>query len=346
MYEKSVTLKDVAERSAYSLRTVKKVMSGDKTVRPETRENVLQVARELGYEKNMVASILATNRIRNIAIILGDYRYFFPEAKTGFRRCHKSWSSLKVGIEFLLPANRTLEASKELLRSLLHNEKFDAVIMHASSMTELNPEIDALVDSGKMVCTFGADAPGSKRMFYVGPRAYESGRIAAQVMANYTGGKGKIYIMKQSLEEMQTQERVRGFSDYMREKHKDIQIEQILIRDGAEDYHKKASELMKLTDVAGVVGTDADCYIIGSEARKAGRKDIISLGFDLSLESAELMREDYFKIILDQNPEQQAAMALDNTCRHLLYNTKVKNIFTEVVVVTSEILHYKEKMEY
>lgn len=346
MYEKSVTLKDVAERSAYSLRTVKKVMSGDKTVRPETRENVLQVARELGYEKNMVASILATNKIRNIAIVLGDYRYFFPEAKTGFRKCHKSWSSLKVGIEFLLPANRTLEASKELLRSLLHNEKFDAVIMHASSMTELNSEIDELVDSGKMVCTFGADAPGSKRMFYVGPRAYESGRIAAQVMANYTGGKGKIYIMKQSLEEMQTQERIRGFSDYMNEKHKDIQIEQILIRDRAEDYHRKAAELMKLTDVTGVVGTDADCYIIGSEARKAGRKDIISLGFDLSLESAELMREGYFKIILDQNPEQQAAIALDNTCRHLLYNTKVKNIFTDVVIVTSEILRYKEKMEY
>ena len=66
MYEKSVTLKDVAKRSTYSLRTVKKVMSGDKTVRPETRENVLQAAKELGYEKNMAASILATNRIRRM----------------------------------------------------------------------------------------------------------------------------------------------------------------------------------------------------------------------------------------------------------------------------------------
>ncbi len=346
MYEKSVTLKDVAARSAYSLRTVKKVMSGDKTVRPETRENVLQVAKELGYKKNMVASILATNRIRNIAIILGDYRYFFPEAKASFRKCHKSWISMKVGIEFLLPKSRTLESSKDLLRSLLHDEKFDAVIMHASSMTELNPEINALMEKGKMVCTFGADAPASKRLFYVGPRAYESGRIAAQAMANYTGGTGKIYIMKQSLVEMQTQERVRGFYDYMSEKYPDIRIEQILISGGVEDYHKKTAELMKLKDVAGVVGTDADCYIIGSEARKAGRKDVVSLGFDLSVETAELMREDYFTLILDQNPEQQAMIALDSICRHLLYNTKMENIFTDVAIVTSEILRYKEKTEY
>lgn len=346
MYEKSVTLKDVAQRSTYSLRTVKKVMSGDKTVRPETRENVLQAAKELGYEKNMAASILATNRIRNIAIILGDYRYFFPEAKKGFRNCHKAWSSLKVGIEFLLPADRSLEASKELLRSIRKDEKFDAVIMHASSMTELNPEINSLVDSGKVVCTFGADAPGSRRMFYVGPRAYESGRIAAQVMANYIGGNGEVCIMKQASEEMQTQERIRGFSDYIVENHPGIGIEQHLISGGAQEYHKKAAELIRSRDVTGIVGIDADCYIIGSEARKAGRRDIVSLGFDLSLESAALMREGYFNIILDQNPEQQAALALDNTCRYLLYHSGVKNIFTEVAIVTSEILRYKKETIY
>ena len=53
MYEKPVTLKDVAEMSDYSLRTVKKVMSGDLSVRPETRENVLQAALKLFYKKKM-----------------------------------------------------------------------------------------------------------------------------------------------------------------------------------------------------------------------------------------------------------------------------------------------------
>ena len=342
MYEKPVTLKDVAERSDFSLRTVKKVMSGDKTVRPETRENVLNAARELGYKKNIAASVLAANKILNIAIVMGDYRYFFPEAKRGFQACHKTWIGMKVRIEFLLPADKTLEAAKEILKMILRDEKYDAVIMHASSMSGLNSEINALVESGKAVCTYGADAPGSKRLFYVGPRAYESGRIAAQVLANYIKGSGTVYLFNPPQEEMQTVDRVRGVLDYLKEVHPEIKIQQIFIRNGAEEYHQKVAELMRLSDVAGIIGTDADSYIIGEETQKAGRQDIVSVGFDLSEDAARLMREGYFRIILDQNPERQATIALDSLCRYLLYHTKVKNVFTDVEIVTSEVLRYKE----
>lgn len=342
MYEKPVTLKDVAEMSDYSLRTVKKVMSGDLSVRPETRENVLQAARKLGYKKNMVASVLATNKFWNIAIVIGDYRYFFPEAKTGFQNCHKSWSGLKVGIEFLIPENKNLKAAKTLLQNILKSEKYDAVIMHASSMEGLNEEIDAIVESGRVVCTFGADAPHSRRLFYVGPRAYESGRIAAQVMSNYIGGKGIVYLIEQVPDEMQTLERGRGFSSYMEEKHPEIQVKKILIQNGMEEYHRIAAEMMESEQTAGIVGTDADCYIIGLEACRAGRKDIVTLGFDLTPETEQMMLEDYFKIVLSQNPEQQAMMALDSLCRYLLYHAEIKNIYTDVTIVTSEVLRYKE----
>lgn len=343
MNHKPVTLKDVAEHSDYSLRTVKKVMSGDKSVRPETRENVLNAAKELGYKKNIVASVLARNKVTNVAVILGDYRFFFPEAKRGFESNLRGWLELKVNIEFLIPADKTLEASKELLRNILKSEKYDAVIMHASSMEGLNEEIDALVDDGIAVCTYGADAPGSKRLFYVGPRAYESGRIAAQVMANYIRKTGSVYILNPAQKEMQALERVRGVLEYMQEIHPEIEIEQIFVEQGADEYHDKVAELMKRPDVAGIIGTDADSYIIGEEARKVGRKDIISVGFDLSSDSAALMREGYFKVLLDQKPEQQAALALDGICRYLIYQTKVKNVFTDVVIVTSEVLRYKDK---
>ena len=123
----------------------------------------------------------------------------------------------------------------------------------------------------------------------------------------------------------------------------EIPIQQIFIQNGEAEYRSKVAELMKLSNVAGIIGTDADSYIIGEEARRAGRKDIISAGFDLNSESSALMRDGYFKIILDQNPEQQAFQALDNVCRHLLYQTKVKNIYTDVIIVTSEVLRYKEK---
>lgn len=57
-------------------------------------------------------------------------------------------------------------------------------------------------------------------------------------------------------------------------------------------------------DVAAIIGTNADCYILGEEAKKAGRKDIITLGFDLNEGTERLMKEGYFSVILDQATER------------------------------------------
>ena len=345
MYEKPVTLKDVAEKSDYSLRTVKKVLAGDTTVRPQTRENVMKVARELGYRKNMVASALATNKVWNIAVVTGDYRYFFPEAIEGFKKEQRSWRNLKVGIEFLVADRKTKDAAGKLLRTILENDRFDAVIMHASSMEGLNKEINALVEAGKVVCTFGADAPGSKRLFFVGPRAYESGRIAAQITANYTGGKGSVYVISQVQDEMQTLERYRGFRDFTEEKYPGIEVNQILIRGGAEQYYSRVNSLLQDRDVTGIVGLDADCYIIGNAAKDCGRKDIFTLGFDLMPETERLLEEEYFKVILSQDPQGQAVVVLNALCKYLLYGMKAKNIFTDVAIVTSEVLRYRNNLK-
>lgn len=345
MYEKPVTLKDVAEKSDFSLRTVKKVLAGDTTVRPQTRENVLQAARELGYKKNMVASVLATNRVWNIAIIVGDFRYFFPEAIKSFKERHKTWRSLKIGIEFFVVGERSRRTARDVLADVLQNDRFDAVIMHASSMEGLNQEINALVDAGKAVCTFGADAPGSKRLFFVGPRAYESGRIAAQITANYMGGSGCVCVVSQAQDEMQTLERNRGFRDFIKEKHSAIEVRQIVIEGGSEAYYLRIKEFLQKTEAVGIVGMDADCYLAGMAARDCGRKDIFTLGFDLTPETERLLEEDYFKVVLSQNPELQAEIVLDKLCRYLLYGTPVKNVFTDVTIVTSEVLRYRSNLK-
>ena len=56
------TLKDVAAQSGYALRTVKKVMSGDPTVRDQTREAVMQAAASLSYTPNRAASALGKQK--------------------------------------------------------------------------------------------------------------------------------------------------------------------------------------------------------------------------------------------------------------------------------------------
>lgn len=340
-----VTLKDIAVKSGYSLRTVKKVMSGDRSVRAETREHILDIGKKLGYRKNMTARVLGMNKVHNIAIVLGHSKYFFSEAREGFLECWKSWRDLKVEIQFYAVKERTLQAERELLRELQGEESIDAVLLHGNSMGKLDEEINGLVESGKVVCTFGLDSPTSKRLFYVGPRAYGTGRIAAQTISSLIRRDKSLYIIHHAREIPENSRRIRGVLDYMQEKCPELPIKLIEVTDGTQNYHQRVEELMHREDVAGIIGTNADCYIIGEEARKANRNDIISLGFDLNESTEKLIKDGYFTVILDQATQRQAFTALDCLCRHLLYQAKVENIYTEILIVTSEILRYREHVD-
>ena len=54
------------------------------------------------------------------------------------------------------------------------------------------------------------------------------------------------------------------------------------------------------------------------------------------------MKEGYFSVILDQATERQAYTALDSLCGYLLYQKETRNIYTDVMIVTSEVLRYRE----
>ncbi|MFV0352172.1 MAG: LacI family DNA-binding transcriptional regulator [Oscillospiraceae bacterium] len=340
---KPVTLKDVAEKSNFSLRTVKKVFLGEGSVRPKTRDHILAVAKELNYTKNQMASILASNRQYHIAIVIGNFKYFFPEMKQGFIKCAESLRDYKVSIDFYVPKDKTMLSAQNLLAELADREDIDAVILHASSMTGLERPINNLIEKGKPVFTVGADAPYSKRIAFIGPKAYESGRIAAQVLANYVGKSGEVYVINQMVEQMQTAERTRGFLDAVEEKYPNINVHRIVVEE-AEEYYNTVKELVKSNDVAGILCTDADCYMAGRALQDVDEKDVVVVGYDLTEEVEALMELGYIKIVLSQNPALQANVALRNMCEYLAVGSDVtKNIFTPVNIITSECLRYQKE---
>src|SRR6266852_1056474 len=71
---KTAVLKDVARRAGVDASTVSRVLRGDdrKPAKHETRERILQVARDMGYRANGVARSLRTRRTEAIALVVPD----------------------------------------------------------------------------------------------------------------------------------------------------------------------------------------------------------------------------------------------------------------------------------
>jgi len=67
-----VTLKDIALKAGYSVNTVSRALSDKNDISDKTKKLVREVANELGYINNSVATSLRSGYTKTISIILGD----------------------------------------------------------------------------------------------------------------------------------------------------------------------------------------------------------------------------------------------------------------------------------
>jgi len=340
MSEKRPTLNDVAERSGYALRTVKKVMSGSLHVRPYTRDAVLQAAEELHYTRNRAASALARRQQVRLAVVYSQTTdAYFPEVEHGFRRCAQDLMDLGLSLEFHIAHQRGCQAQRPLLEALLERDDIHGVVLQPYSVSQLNDAINALAEAGKPVVTFGADAPDSLRLCYVGPDAYRSGRIGGQILANYVGKRGKVFIINQGDDHTQTRDRCRGFLDRMAEHYPDIQAFAVNLPENSNLYYEMVRGIVENEKVAGIFCTDANTMVAGQALKDLHAQDIVLVGFDLSERGAALMNEGYIKVLIEQKPDSFSYEAASILFRHITERYAPEPIHnTPVYIMTSECI--------
>ncbi len=75
---KRITIEDVAEKSGFSIGTISAVINGKSTVKPKTRDHILEVMRELNFRpKGMARNLRNENQDKSIGIIVKDLEYPF-----------------------------------------------------------------------------------------------------------------------------------------------------------------------------------------------------------------------------------------------------------------------------
>lgn len=334
------TLKHVAEQSGYSLRTVKKVLGGHEYVSPKTRERVLAAAAELNYHRNNIASSLAKSKNAAIAILYAETaKTYFPEIERGFLRCAEECRDFGMTVEFYKTYTRTPADQIVILKELIDSGRVSGVVIQPMSRSALNPYIDTLTASGTPVITFGADASTDKRLCYIGPNAYKSGRIGGQILANYIGKRGNVVAINDNSEHMQSVDRFKGFADIINENYPDIGVIHLNIPDNAELYYEMVRALMEKESIQGIFCTDANSYIAGEVLRDLKITDTVVVGFDISQVAIELMRQGFLDVIIEQNPERIAYNALKAMFRYLYFDEKPEAVqWTNLSILTSECL--------
>lgn len=118
---------------------------------------------------------------------------YWQTAGNGFTRAA---AQLQVRAEMAGPDTYDPSAEQAELRRLTAlQEKPTGILVSAADAALLQGDIDAAVGAGIPVITVDSDAPGSKRLLFIGTNNYEAGVMGGRVAAKQINGKGNVVVL-------------------------------------------------------------------------------------------------------------------------------------------------------
>jgi ribose transport system substrate-binding protein len=133
---------------------------------------------------------------------------YWQQAGAGFAAAA---AQLKVQAKFVGPQNYDLRAEQEALRQAIR-EKPAGILIHVADSSLLLYDINHAVESGIPVVTIDADAPASKRLFFIGTNNRQVGWLGGQRLAQELKEKGNVIFFTMP-EQTNLADRLRGYRE-------------------------------------------------------------------------------------------------------------------------------------
>ena len=146
---KPATIKDIARSLGVSISTVSRAMRDFPDVNPDTKQAVLEMAKQLDYQPNQVALSLVTRHTHSIGVIVPNLDYFFATAVRGIDEI-----ALEAGYTVLTCQSNESYGREITNTQRLLNSQVDGLIVSLSSATSNVDHMRRLMTRGVPLILF------------------------------------------------------------------------------------------------------------------------------------------------------------------------------------------------
>jgi len=227
-----ITQKELAARLGLSRTTIARAINNSSNIKPETKEKILKLVKELGYEKNYVGSLLASKKkIVYSFIVESKNSYYTEQIKLGIKGAKKEYKhhNLEI-IEIVTDINKPMEQVLELKKLLSSDKQIDGIIIipldKAKILDLINPYLEKIRFISISVFI-------SKKIAYVGTDYEKCGRLAAEFLGKSLNINDKVLVIDNGDDNISSKYYLNGFLD--RASEDKINIIGPIRRNGVED---------------------------------------------------------------------------------------------------------------
>lgn len=308
------TMKDIAKMANTSIGTVDRALNNKPGVSAKTRERIMAIAESLDYKPNRLGKALVLrNKNMQLGFIIEPITNpFFEELKRGAEQMRDALN--EYGITTHIFCMNTHE-EKEMVELLdrMSDMGVAGIALNAINSPVVIDKLVKLRESGHRIVTCSTDISRGYRDCFVGFCHEKSARVAAELLAKFTGKKGEFLVTIGYRYIMAHMQRLNGFESKIKEEYPGISLAGVLeAEENDEIAFRETLKALEGNDrINGIfiAGYGIKGVAKAVEVKNLGR-DIKIICYDNSAFVTDYVKKGVIDAVICQDPEKQGYMAL------------------------------------
>ncbi len=332
----SITIKQIAELANVSRGTVDKVLNGRPGVKEETKQKVLQIAKELNYHPNFLGKALVHSKTpTKIGIVLTpDYNPYIQATLKGIKQAEEEFSpfSLTVTVKMLT----TLEPA-ELVNILanMSEDGYAGIALLPIDDDQVKRKINQLADQGILIITFNSKIEGIRELCFLGQDHVKGGETAAGLMGRLLPEGGDVGIIISSNNLSCHQCRLKGFQKKLSLHYPNLNIVEIQEnQDRKEEAFKTTLEYCnRYPNLKGIYITGGGIKGVGNALELTGKtKDMKIVCHDLVPDTIALLQNGTVDFAIGQSASLQGYQLVKLLFDYIIKRQKPESSYIKVPI--------------
>lgn len=343
-----VTLKQIARKVGVTETAVSHALRdkplGKRKLAEKTAQNIRKVAEEMGYKPNKIGKALANKRDLKIAVVIfaGKDKHYCNNIMKGVHEAKGEYSHYGLSLSTFYIEETSPKSQAKIIDELA-DEKVDGICASLIYSSEVSQAIDRVADIGIPVITFGNDLPKSKRLCFIGSDHFKSGQIAADLLCNFIGGEGKVFVLSGFNISSGHSDRINGFRSVVNKYYRNIKI--IGVEEDFDDdevaFQKTSDILETEPDLAGIYVATGVCAGVARVVNEHGKKGSIKIvSHDLFPETVQFIKDGLINSTIVQDPAREGKLSVELLFNFLFNDTKPNQEFypTKIEIYTKHLV--------
>ncbi len=308
------TLSDVALAAGVSYATADRVSNERGNVADKSVRKVRDAMDALGYVRNAAAANLSRRRTYRLAFLLPKGpNAFFSRVRAHIDSLLNHLQADQINVTIIEIDAFEIEGLKRSLLSIA-DAAYDGIAVVGLHSPEIVEPLEKIRSQGTIVVGLVSDLPTLHREAYIGINNVAAGRTAGRLLGlAHADKQGRVQIIAGSLKARDHKDRLKGFSDVIREDYPKIELlDPIMARDNPDKVKAAVNEaLIAKPKVTALYNVGAgNTGLVEALEQNTRKKRFFCVVHELVQHSHKALLNKHVDVVIDQRPDEEIDRAL------------------------------------